>query len=65
MTVFYIIRVASSVLLPGAVAFLALIVIGVCKGDRRNLTSPPSSHIHGITRSVVGLGVRHMSEDES
>jgi hypothetical protein len=65
MIAFYIILAASPVLLLGAVAFLALIVIGVRKGDRCNLASPPSSRIDAITRRVVGLGVRSKGEDES
>jgi hypothetical protein len=65
MIVFYIILAASPVLLLGAVAFLALIVAGICKGDRRGLASPPSSRIDSITRRVVGLGVRSKGEDES
>jgi hypothetical protein len=65
MIAFYIILAASPVLLLGAVAFLALIVIGVGKGDRHNLASPPSSRIDAITRRLVGLGVRSKSKDES
>ncbi len=65
MIAYYIILAASPVLLLGAVAFLAFIVAGVRKGDRRNLASPASSRIDAITRRVVGLGVRHQGEDES
>jgi hypothetical protein len=62
---FYIILAASPVLLLVAIAFLVLIVIGVRRGDRGNLASPPSSRIDAITRRVVGLGVRSKGEDEN
>jgi hypothetical protein len=65
MIAFYIILAASPLLLLGAVAFLALIVAGIRKGDRRNLASPPRGRIDAITRRVVGLGVRHQGEDDS
>ncbi|MGH3223194.1 MAG: hypothetical protein ACRDPY_31655 [Streptosporangiaceae bacterium] len=65
MIAFYIILAASPVLLLGAVAFLALIVAGIRKGDRRDLASPASSRIDAITRRVVGLGVRRNGEDDS
>ena len=65
MIAFYVILAASPVLLLGAVAFLALIVAGIRKGDRRDLASPPSSRIDAITRRVVGLGVRSTGEDDS
>ena len=63
MIVFYIILAASPVLLLGAVAFLVLIVVGIRKGDRRDLASPNSSRIDVITRRVVGVGVRRKGED--
>jgi len=65
MIAFYIILAASPILLLGAVAFLALIMAGIHKGDRRDLASPPSSRIDAITRRVVGLGVRSKGEDDS
>ena len=65
MIVFYIILAASPLFFLVAVAFLALIVAGIRKGDRRDLASPPSSRIDAITRRVVGLGVRSEGEDES
>jgi hypothetical protein len=65
MIAFYIILAASPVLLLGAVAFLALIVAGIRKGDRHDLTSSPSSRIDAITRRVVGLGIRSKGEDDS
>jgi hypothetical protein len=64
MIVFYIILAASPVLFLVAVVFLALIVAGIRKGDRRDLASPPSSLIDSITRRVVG-GVRRQGEDDN
>jgi hypothetical protein len=64
MIVFYVILAASPLLFLVAVAFLALIVAGIRKGDRRDLASPPSSRIDAITRRVVG-GVRRQGEDDS
>ena len=65
MNAFYVILAASPVLLLVTVAFLVLIAVGVRRGDRRDLASPPSSRIDAITRRVVGLGVRSKGEDES
>jgi hypothetical protein len=65
MIAFYIIIAASPVLLLGAVAFLVLIVVGIRKGDRRDLASPAGSRIDAITRRVVGVGVRRKGEDDS
>jgi hypothetical protein len=65
MIAFYIILAASPVLLLCAVAFLVLIVVGVRKGDRGDLASPPRNRIDAITRRVVGLGVRSNGKDES
>ena len=65
MIAFYIILAASPVLFLVAVAFLALIVAGIRKGDRRDLASPPNSRIDAITRRVVGVGVRRKGEDDS
>jgi hypothetical protein len=59
----YVILAASPALLLGAVAFLVLIVVGIRKGDRRDLASPASSRIDAITRRVVGVGVRRKGED--
>jgi hypothetical protein len=61
MTAFYIILAASPVLLLCAVVFLVVIVVGIRKGDRGDLASPPRNCIDALTRRVVGLGVR--SED--
>ena len=65
MIAFYIILAASPVLLLGAVAFFVLIVVGIRKGDRGDLASPPSNRIDAITRRVVGVGIRSNEEGES
>jgi hypothetical protein len=65
MIAFYIILAASPVLLLGVVAFLVLIVVGVRRGDRGDLASPPSNRIDAITRRVAGLGVRSNGKGES
>jgi hypothetical protein len=59
MNTFYIILVASPVLLLCAAAFIVLIVVGVRKGDRGDLASAPRNRIDAITRRVVGVGVRN------
>jgi hypothetical protein len=64
MIVFYIILAASPLFLLGAVALLALIVVGIRKGDRHDLASPANSRIDAITRRVVGVGVRRKGEDD-
>jgi hypothetical protein len=65
MNAFWIILAARPVLLLFVVAFFVLIVVGVRKGDRSDLASPPSSRIDAITRRVAGLGVRSKGEDEN
>jgi hypothetical protein len=63
MNAFYIILAASPVLLLCAVAFLVVIVVGIRKGDRGDLASPPRSRIDAITRRVVGVGARSNDEE--
>lgn len=63
MIAFYIILAASPVLLLRAAAFLVLIVVGIRKGDHRDLASPASNRIDAITRRVVGASVRRKGED--
>jgi hypothetical protein len=65
MIAFYIILVASPVLLLGAVAFLVLIVVGVRKRDRGDLSPPARNRIDAITRRMTGLGIRNGGKDES
>jgi hypothetical protein len=64
MDAFWIILAASPVLLLGVVAFLVLIVVGVRKGDRRDLATPPSNRLDAMTRRVTGLGVRNDAGDK-
>jgi hypothetical protein len=69
MIAFYIILAASPVLLLCAVVFLAVIVVGIRRGDRGDLRLPASDRIDAITRRVAGVGVRNDAgneeEDES
>jgi hypothetical protein len=58
MNVFYIILAACPILLLGAVAFFALIVVGVRRGDRGYLSPTHRNRIDRITRRVVGGVVR-------
>jgi hypothetical protein len=65
MNVFYLILAACPVLFLGVVAFLVLIAVGVRRGDRRDLASPPANRIDAITRWVAGVGTRSDEEDNS
>lgn len=68
MNVFWFVLAASPALSLVAVAFLVLIVVGVRKGDRGDLKSPPRNRLDAITRRVVGVGARndaHGERDES
>ena len=56
MNAFYIILAACPVLFLGVAAFLVLIAVGVRKGDRSDLASPPGNRLDAITRRVVGVG---------
>lgn len=56
---FYIILAATTAPLLAAVVFLVLIVAGVRRGDRGDLTLPAHDRLDAITRRVVGLGVRN------
>jgi len=58
MSPFWIILAASPVLLLGVVAFFVLIVVGVRKGDRTDLASPPANRLDAITRRASGVGAR-------
>ena len=65
MIAFYIILAVSPVLLLVAVAFLALIVVGIRKRDRGDLAAPDRNRIEVIARRVTGLGVRRSGKGES
>lgn len=58
MSAFYVILAACPILLLGAVAFLVMVVVGIRKGDRSDLTPVPRNRFDAITRRVVGVGVR-------
>ena len=64
MNAFYIILAACLVLLLGMVAFFVVIVVGIRKGDRRDLASPARTRIDAITRRVVGVGTRSDKESD-
>jgi hypothetical protein len=63
MNAFYIILAACPILLLGAAAFLVMVVIGVRKGDRGDLTPTPRNRLDSITRRVLGVGVRSDDSD--
>ena len=65
MRAYYIILVAFLVLLLSAVAFLAVIAVGIRKGDRRSLASPAINRIDAITRRAAGVGTRSNDEGDS
>ena len=46
------------VLAVSAVVFLAVLIIGIHKGDRRHLASGPQSHSDALARRLL-LGVRY------
>lgn len=58
MSAFCIVLAVPPVLLLCAAIFLAVIVAGIRKGDRRDLAPAPRNRLDAITRRVVGLGVR-------
>lgn len=62
MIAFYIILAASPVLILVAAVFFVLIVVGIRKGDRGDLTSPPRNRLDAITRRVAGVGTRSNNE---
>jgi hypothetical protein len=60
-----IILIAFPVLLLSAVAFLAVIAVGIRKGDRRDLASPAVNRIEAIARRVTGVGTRSSGHGDS
>jgi len=58
MTVFAIILFASPVLLLALAVFFVLIVIGLRRGDRGDLTRPAQNRIDSLGRRTVGTGIR-------
>jgi hypothetical protein len=65
MHAYYIILAAFPVLLSGVVAFLAVIAVGIRKGDRRDLASPAINCIDAIARRVTGVGTRSNFKSDS
>jgi hypothetical protein len=65
MIAFYLILAACPVLLLGVVTFIALIAIGVRKGDHGDLASPPANRLDALTRRMTGVGTRGNDKDES
>lgn len=63
MNALYVILYAFPILVLGATAFLVMVVVGVRKGDRGDLTAHPRNRLDAITRRVVGLGVRNENTD--
>ena len=66
---FAIVILAVAVFLSGAVlGVLALLIIGIRKGDRaRHLADPPHTQVEAVTRRVLGVGTRNQrdgTEDE-
>jgi hypothetical protein len=65
MIAFYLILAACPVLMLGVVTFIALIAIGVRKGDHGDLASPPASRLDALTRRMTGVGARNSNKGES
>ena len=58
---------AVAVFLSGAVlGFLALLIVGIRKGDRaRHIADAPHTPVEAVTRRVLGVGTRnHRNGDE-
>jgi hypothetical protein len=62
MNVFAIILFASPVILLAVTVVFVLIVIGIRRGDRGDLTQPSRNCIDSIGRRAAGVGVR--SDDD-
>jgi hypothetical protein len=59
MTALCLILAACPAILLGAVAFLAVIAVGVRTPDHHDLYTPARNRIDAITRRVVGVGTRN------
>jgi hypothetical protein len=64
MQIFWLILLAAPFLLIVTLAFLALLVAGIRRGDRASLHSSSSSRVDSITRRVLGVRVRNTSSDD-
>ena len=60
-----IILIAFPVLILSAVAFLAVISVGIRMGDRRDLASPAINRVDAIARRVTGVGTRSNGKGDS
>lgn len=58
MNAFSIILAASPILLLLSTAFLVMVIVGIRKGDRGDLTTPPRNPADALARRVTGVGVR-------
>ena len=64
MTAF--ILASAMFLCAAAIGGLALIVLGIRKGDRAIcLAAKPSTHVEAITRRVLGVGIRSADQSEN
>jgi hypothetical protein len=59
-----LILLASAALLLIVILLLALIGLGVRRGDHGDLTKPAQNRIDAISRRVVGVGVRNHTGSE-
>lgn len=61
----WIIAIAAFLSLTAVVVFVML-VIGIHKGDRaRRLSDAPSTAMEALTRSFLGVGIRHGGHEEN
>lgn len=62
-----IVVLAVAVFLVGAVlGFLALLIVGIRKGDRaRRLADTPHTQVEAITRRVLSVGTRNHTDGNS
>jgi hypothetical protein len=64
MQTFWLILLAAPFLLIVMLAFLALLVAGIRRGDRASLHNSSRNCVDSITRRVLGVGVRNESNDD-
>lgn len=64
MNVFAIVLFASPVLLLIAVFVFVIVVLGIRRGDRGDLTRPTENRIDAIARHVLGVGTRSHADSE-
>jgi hypothetical protein len=60
-----VIAIAVSLSVIAVVVFV-MVVIGIRKGDRaRHLSDPPDTALEALTRSFLGVGIRHSDDEEN